>query len=156
MAVAKSNPASARHEFWRFLSRRERYGYVCAGAGMVLVLLLAWWLSPDPRGYGTHEQLGMPPCTAELLFNLPCPFCGMTTSFALMAHQRWKDAFLVQPAGAIGFVAMCVIMLGCVLAALAGRLPAWVLSDAVVKPALMAAGIIVALAWAYKLGISLQ
>ena len=156
MAVVKSDPVSSRREFWRYLSRRERYGYAAGVAGMALVLFLAWWLSPDPRGYGTHEQLGLPPCSAELLFGLPCPFCGMTTSFSLMAHQRWRDAFLVQPAGAMGFIATCVVMCGCALAALAGRLPAWVLSDAVVKPALFTAGIILTLAWVYKIGISIQ
>jgi hypothetical protein len=35
---------------------------------------------------GTHRQLGLPPCSFMQLFGRPCPHCGMTTSFALLAH----------------------------------------------------------------------
>ncbi|MEZ6139761.1 MAG: DUF2752 domain-containing protein [Zavarzinella sp.] len=40
---------------------------------------------PDgtPKRSGSHESLGLPPCTYKYLFNSPCPSCGMTTSFAL-------------------------------------------------------------------------
>ncbi|NBO19844.1 MAG: DUF2752 domain-containing protein, partial [Proteobacteria bacterium] len=39
------------------------------------------WLTPDARGLGTHEQLGLPPCGFYLWYGLPCPSCGMTTSW---------------------------------------------------------------------------
>jgi hypothetical protein len=34
---------------------------------------------------------------------LPCPMCGMTTTFSLMAHLRPIDAFLNQPFGVVLF-----------------------------------------------------
>jgi len=34
---------------------------------------------------------------------LPCPMCGMTTTFSLMAHFRPLDAFLNQPFGVVLF-----------------------------------------------------
>jgi hypothetical protein len=34
----------------------------------------------------THTQLGMPPCNMVILTGKPCPACGMTTSFSLLAH----------------------------------------------------------------------
>jgi hypothetical protein len=34
----------------------------------------------------THRQLGLPPCTFKTYTGLPCPSCGMTTSFALLVR----------------------------------------------------------------------
>src|SRR5262245_53861942 len=34
----------------------------------------------------THRQLGLPPCTFFAVTGMPCPSCGMTTSFALLMH----------------------------------------------------------------------
>jgi hypothetical protein len=39
-----------------------------------------------PRTMSTHTQLGMPPCSFEVLTGKPCPSCGMTTSFALLVR----------------------------------------------------------------------
>jgi hypothetical protein len=38
------------------------------------------------RRQETHRQLGLPPCTFYAVTRLPCPSCGMTTSFALLMH----------------------------------------------------------------------
>jgi hypothetical protein len=136
---------------WRTLEPPERLtlaGYV---GGFVLLSLVAWWLDPDPRGYGTHEQLGLPPCTTQLLFKLPCPFCGMTTAFALMVHGHPLQAFHCQPAGAAGYLlgaAGCVV--GMAVAA-GGRYPAALRELAYRKSlwAVAAAGL--AAAWFYKI-----
>ncbi|MCA8989916.1 MAG: DUF2752 domain-containing protein [Planctomycetaceae bacterium] len=57
---------------------------ICFLGGLVLLagFLLAASLAPAEQGYGTHQQLGLPPCTIQFLFGIPCPSCGMTTSFA--------------------------------------------------------------------------
>ncbi len=65
-------------------------------------LLIAGGLSPDPRGVGTHEQLGMlgfQSCPFLEATGHPCMTCGMTTSFSLAAHGRFVQAFAVQPFG---------------------------------------------------------
>ena len=69
----------------------------------VLVLALARWLTPDPAGVGTHIQLGLEPCAFMQWLELPCPMCGMTTTFSLMAHLRPIDALINQPFGVILF-----------------------------------------------------
>ncbi len=99
------------------------------GAGMALTLaaplVIAWWLQPDGRGWGTHHQLGMAPCGMLVSTGLPCPSCGMTTSFAHAVRLQWWRAFLAQPAGfalALGS-ALGVGIGGFTL--LCGRWPQW-------------------------------
>ena len=88
-------------------------------AGLIAVVLLAVlglarWLPPDERGFGTHERLGLPPCGLILTSGLPCPSCGMTTSFSLMMHGRPVDSFMAQPAGAVlSLGAMLGLILAC-------------------------------------------
>src|SRR4051794_23426087 len=81
---------------------QERSGYplggkarVTLGAWSLLLLcgfVVAACLEPDPRGYGTHEALGLPPCTFKELLGIPCPSCGMTTSVASFVRGRFFDA----------------------------------------------------------------
>ncbi len=60
---------------------------------------LAVWLEPDPRGYGTHQRLGLPECSFRALFNIPCPSCGMTTSFAYFVRGQFMHAAEANVAG---------------------------------------------------------
>ena len=59
------------------------------GIGLLGLLLVAATLSPDPRGLGTHEQLGLPPCGIKFAFGVPCPSCGMTTAWSLAVKGNW-------------------------------------------------------------------
>ena len=43
---------------------------------------LSIYLKPNPQGFGTHRSLGLPPCSIRVMFGIPCPSCGMTTSFS--------------------------------------------------------------------------
>lgn len=58
-----------------------------------VVVALSAWLTPSTLGFGTHQQLGLPPCTFEAMTTVPCPGCGLTTSFAHMAHGHLLQAF---------------------------------------------------------------
>ncbi len=58
-----------------------------------IILVVAWLLSPDPDGYGTHRKLLIIPCIFRTITGLPCPFCGMTTAFAFMARLEVAQAF---------------------------------------------------------------
>ena len=73
----------------------------------VIVLLSAaafvWVLAatdPDPRGHGTHEQLGMEACGWVVHYQRPCPTCGVTTAAAHLVHLRPMQAVVTQPFGA--------------------------------------------------------
>ena len=68
--------------------------WLCLSAGVVLLALLvvARCLEPSPSGLGTHQQLGFPACTTILVWGMPCPTCGMTTSWALVVRGEMAAA----------------------------------------------------------------
>ena len=103
------------------LSRWTRLLLAGMGLGVISVLSIAIWLQPDPRGYGTHTQLGLPPCSFRVLTRYPCPACGMTTAFAWSVRGRVDKALVTNPAGAI-LVPLCLVSLPWLLgAAFTGR-----------------------------------
>ena len=67
--------------------------------GGLAVLITAFFLSPDPRGFGTHEQLHLPPCFFLWLTHVPCPGCGLTTSFAYLAKGQFLKGAQIHPMG---------------------------------------------------------
>jgi hypothetical protein len=90
-----------------------RHGLASFALVLVGVLAVAAWLHPyDDEGrpllMETHLQLGLPPCTFRLLTGMPCPSCGMTTSFALLMHG---DIAASLRANAVGTVLAIIAML---------------------------------------------
>lgn len=73
-------------------------------AGGVL-LATAWRLSPDARGYGTHEQLGLAACGFTRLTGWPCPTCGMTTAWAHVLDGQLRAALVANAGG----VMLCLV-----------------------------------------------
>jgi hypothetical protein len=76
---------------------RAVWASLCAIASGVIAL--SFVLTPDPAGVGTHRQLGLPPCAFLHLTSLPCPGCGLTTSFAHMARLELTSAVAAHPLG---------------------------------------------------------
>ena len=62
-------------------------------------MAIAMWLTPDPRGFGTHLQLGLPDCGFRSATGINCPHCGLTTSFAWFVRRQWRRSFQANPAG---------------------------------------------------------
>lgn len=75
---------------------------VLGAAGLVTVSAL---VTPSPTGMGTHEKLGLPPCMFLKWTHVPCFSCGMTTSWAWMAHGHPWLSFKTQPMGMLLFIA---------------------------------------------------
>lgn len=109
--------------FWRY--RTQRPGAARAAAGGVFlacaaVLATAAWLKPDPSGMGTHQQLGMFPCSLVYITGYPCPTCGMTTAFAHAVRGHVFRAFHAHPGGfvlalvtaVVGAAALSVLLTG--------------------------------------------
>jgi len=82
-------------------SREHRLVLVGALALPVALFVLGRVLDPDPRGWGTHEQLGFRPCLPMREWGFPCPGCGVTTSIALVAHGQPLAALRTQPFGLV-------------------------------------------------------
>ncbi|RLT10791.1 MAG: DUF2752 domain-containing protein [Planctomycetota bacterium] len=104
----------------RALTRTQRLLLVLLGAGIVVVFGIAGWCQPDPRGYGTHEQLGMPPCTFRELTGVNCPHCGLTTSFSWFVRGKIGNSMQANPAGLILASASVVIFIWSVVVSLRG------------------------------------
>ncbi len=117
------SPVAARPVANALLVRRRRGWAAVVFCCCAVVLGLAVWLTPDPRGYGTHRQLGFGKCGMLVMTGLPCPTCGMTTAFAYTVRGRFGRAFLAQPAGFLLALATVLTGLGSAWVLVTGRMP---------------------------------
>ena len=86
-----------------------RLGLLIIAAGLIVVFGIAIWLRPyddqgQPLRMETHRQLGLPSCQFYFVTGVPCPSCGMTTSFALLMHG---DPWNSLRANAVGTLLAC-------------------------------------------------
>ena len=97
-------------------------------AVLVAVFTIAAWLKPYdadgvPLRMASHTQLGMSPCNFVVLFNRPCPTCGMTTSFALLMHGDILASMRANSSGTLLAVGLLVFAPWCLIAGIRGRWP---------------------------------
>ncbi len=88
---------------------------------LAAVLLVARELTPDPRGFGTHTQLGLAPCVFATVTGRRCPTCGMTTSFAWFARGRFDRSWRANPAGSLLAPTCLALIPWLVIGAVRGR-----------------------------------
>jgi hypothetical protein len=131
--------------------------------GLVGVFAIAWWLDPygsdgSPLLMETHRQLGLPPCTFKEITGLPCPSCGMTTSFALLVRGDLGNSLRANAVGTLLAGLFLLLVPWCLASAARGRtLFVRSVEKAVTLTVLAFLGlmllrwaIIVGLAWAHK------
>ena len=82
-------------------SRRDLAGSLTLAFSWVAVTAVGLSLSPDAHGHGTHQRLGLPPCPSVLLFDRPCPGCGLTTSWTALLHGDLALAFRAHALGPV-------------------------------------------------------
>lgn len=143
-------PAESLHDETAAAARHVRVTAIVIAIGCAGILFVATYLTPDPRGFGTHEQLGLPPCISTTFLHVPCPVCGMTTAFSLMAHARPVDAFRTQPAGAIFFVVCLFALAGAVSALVSGFVPSLMVRVSSSRVTVWTFAALMTAGWLYK------
>jgi hypothetical protein len=126
-------------------------GFWGATATMLLLALIA---QPDPRGFGTHEQLGLSPCRMMQWTGVPCPGCGVTTSLTLAVQGHPLESLAVQPFGLLTAIALPLLALWALAVHLRGG-DLYERLSARRGLALKSALVLMGLAWVYKLAITL-
>jgi hypothetical protein len=107
---------------------RSRTALIRLFAALIAIFLLtmfvtARWLEPEISGLGTHQQLGLPPCSVRMVFGIRCPSCGMTTSWAHLANGNLIGAANANLGGMLlAFSAAWCVPFACRLAFL-GHIP---------------------------------
>lgn len=94
-------------------SRRFLTGHLLWFGSWLVVTVIGLRLHPSPLHHGTHHQLGLPPCPSMLLWNRPCPGCGLTTSFTATLHGDLHAAWVAHPFGSFLYAAWTVTALAC-------------------------------------------
>jgi hypothetical protein len=131
--------------------RRSRVAAALVFAASLTLLALAVYLDASPRGMGTHQQLGLPPCGMLMSTGIPCATCGMTTAFSHAAHGRLIESFITQPAGALLALATAIALIVSAWALVTGMSLA-PLGSAIWRPrTVFVAAAVVILAWIYKI-----
>ena len=120
---------------------------------LVGLVLLGMVLEPDPRGFGTHEKLGMRPCMPLELWNVPCPGCGVTTSVTHAVRGDLLGSLRVQPFGIVVVLVVLVLSGWALSIHLRGR-DLWdELSEIRWARWMSVLGVLMGAAWIYKTAV---
>jgi hypothetical protein len=109
-----------------------RGALVGVAAGLTAVFAVACWLDPyhpdgSARRMETHRQLNLPPCTFKVSTGLPCPSCGMTTSFALLMHGDLVNSLRANAVGTL-LAVFCLALIPWSVASAVLRRPLFLVS----------------------------
>lgn len=108
------------------------------------------WLTPSPTGIGTHRVMGLPPCTWVAWGDIPCPTCGMTTSFAHAVRGDLGSSFRAQPLGFLLALATAMTMLVSLHVVITGSRLGWAFTKLWSRRTAWTLSIIVVAAWGFK------
>jgi len=138
--------------------RRLEHWILLAGAfaGLAILVLFGLFVTPDPRGYGTHTHLWLPECKTIEWWGVPCPGCGVTTSVCLAAHGRLLASLHNQPLGLACALLLAAAPLWALVLHLSGRDLYAEAGKLVFRPWLIGAGLLILCSWVWKIGLVRQ
>ena len=135
------------------LARRKRRAAglvtaICAAG----ILAVATFMEPSPTGLGTHsDSFGLPACGWIVMFNTPCPTCGMTTAFAHAANGNLPAAIYTQPLGGVLAIATAITLIVGVYVAVTGSRVASELKRLWGRKTAWLLGAMLLLSWVFKI-----
>jgi hypothetical protein len=118
---------------------------------LVVPLAVACVLEPSPQNRGTHQQLGLPPCTVVVLFGHRCPACGMTTAWAHLVRGHWVEAMRANVGGALLGLFDVLAVPWLLASAARGRWLGWVPDMNVVAWVIAAIMLVTLIDWAVRM-----
>lgn len=135
-----------------------RAGVVSAAVLLTMIFAIAFWLNPyqedgQPRSMETHRQLGLPPCTFKELTNLPCPSCGMTTSFALLVRGDVMNSLRANAVGTLLAILWAGAIPWLLLCGLSGRPWGRALAERTILGVIIVFMALLVLRWVIVLGM---
>ena len=92
-----------------------RGGLIATAAAMAFVFYLATQTRPyaddgTPLRMASHRSLGLPPCRFQEMTDVPCPSCGMTTSFAHLVRGDVLNSMRANWVGT-GLALFCLLFI---------------------------------------------
>ncbi|MBB3206476.1 hypothetical protein FHS27_002285 [Rhodopirellula rubra] len=120
--------------------------------GILTPLGIARTLSPSTQGLGTHQQLGLPPCSMRVLFDMRCPACGMTTSWSYWTRGQWWSSLRTNSGGAcLAFLVVAVALIASRVV-WTGRMPEYATTYRI-GWAIVAIGVVTVVDWIVRLSL---
>ena len=135
------------------LSLHSRLIALTTSLSCLAVLPVAAKLQPSPNGLGSHRQLGLQECQFESRTGIPCPTCGMTTSFAHFVRGQILASFWVQPMGTILALLTTMAFWAALYIAISARPAHRLLNLIPARYYLLPLLALLVLAWAWKIWI---
>jgi hypothetical protein len=92
-----------------------RGGLLGVAGFLTVIFSIAIYLNPynddgSALRSGTHQKLGLPACTFKETTGIPCPSCGMTSSFALLVRgDLWHSVQANFVGTMLGMICLCLI-----------------------------------------------
>lgn len=121
LAVPVKPPQRGPRSPWYVRCALLTIGGLLLGVFGVAVYLNPYDADGQPRRMATHTQLGLPACNFVVASGKPCPSCGMTTSFSLLAHGDVRGSLNANWAGTVLAVSWTGLMVWSVASGLVGK-----------------------------------
>lgn len=141
------NNESRRPPAIQRMSATKRLMWVVVGGVGLALQVVAHGLEPDPRGFGTHEQLGLTPCYFQELTGHVCPMCGSTTAWVHLHRGEFAQAAVANLGGMLLCVVVGIVSPWLLIVAVWGK---WPIAEPRLKPVLVIASVwlaVVVLDW---------